>query len=95
MRLVFYLVLDFFLQNETKIEEICDGHNLSVRKIVKLVLLHFREVRVQLFRISLVIRELQIFFDLVGHQNTYASTENKHFLTKYCHPQTYQNYEQS
>ena len=35
------------------------------------------------------------FFDQVGHQTTYASMENKHFSTKYCHCQTYQNYEQS
>ena len=31
------------------------------------------------------------FFDQVGH----ASSGNKHFFTKSCHRQTYQNYEQS
>ena len=36
-----------------------------------------------------------IFFDQVGHETMYASSGNKHFFTKYCHCQTYQNYEQS
>ena len=35
------------------------------------------------------------FFDLVEHQTTYAYIGNKHFFTKLCHLQTYQNYEQS
>ena len=35
------------------------------------------------------------FFDQVGHQTTSASMVNKHFFTKSCHHQTYQNYEQS
>ena len=35
------------------------------------------------------------FFDQVGHETMYASRGNKHFITKSCHPQTYQNYEQS
>ena len=30
----------------------------------------------------------------VGHGTTYASSGNKHFFTKSCHGQTYQNYEQ-
>ena len=34
------------------------------------------------------------FFDQVGHENMYASSGNKHFFTKFCHRQTYQNYEQ-
>ena len=34
-------------------------------------------------------------FDLVGHQTTYASMGNLHFITKDCHHQTYQNYEHS
>ena len=34
------------------------------------------------------------FFDQVGHQTTSAYFENKHFFTKSCHCQTYQNYEQ-
>ena len=33
------------------------------------------------------------FFDQVGHQTTYAYIGNKHFFTKSCHRQTYQNYE--
>ena len=35
------------------------------------------------------------FFDQVGHETMYASSENNHFFTKSCHLQTYQNYEQS
>ena len=35
------------------------------------------------------------FFDQVGHETMYASSGNTHFFTKSCHPQTYQNYEQS
>ena len=35
------------------------------------------------------------FFDHVGHETMYASSGNKHFFTKSCHRQTYQNYEQS
>ena len=35
------------------------------------------------------------FFDQVGHETMYAPTRNKHFFTKSCHCQTYQNYEQS
>ena len=34
------------------------------------------------------------FFDQVGHETMYASSGNRHFFTKSCHPQTYQNYEQ-
>ena len=34
------------------------------------------------------------FFDQVGHETMYASSGNKHFFTKSCHRQTYQNYEQ-
>ena len=34
------------------------------------------------------------FFDQVGHETMYASSGNKHFFTKPCHRQTYQNYEQ-
>ena len=40
-------------------------------------------------------RDRPRFFDQVGHQTTYASMGNKHFITKKCHRQTYQNYEQS
>ena len=35
------------------------------------------------------------FFDQFGHEFMYASSGNKHFFTKSCHCQTYQNYEQS
>ena len=35
------------------------------------------------------------FFDHNGHETMYASSGNKHFFTKSCHHQTYQNYEQS
>ena len=34
------------------------------------------------------------FFDQVGHQTMYAYIGNKHFFTKSCQCQTYQNYEQ-
>ena len=33
------------------------------------------------------------FFDQVWHQTTYLSIGNKHFFSKSCHRQTYQNYE--
>ena len=35
------------------------------------------------------------FFDQVGHETMNASSGNKHFFTKSCHRQTYQNYEHS
>ena len=35
------------------------------------------------------------FYDQFGHETMYASSGNKHFLTKSCHRQTYQNYERS
>ena len=35
------------------------------------------------------------FFNQVGHETRYVSSGNKHFFTKSCHCQTYQNYEQS
>ena len=35
------------------------------------------------------------FFDQVGHETMDAYSANKHFFTKSCHRQTYQNYEQS
>ena len=41
------------------------------------------------------LRVLLRFFDQVGHETTYASIGNKHFFTKSCHRQTYQNYELS
>ena len=40
------------------------------------------------------ILEYQRFFDQVGHETMYASNGNKHFFTKSCLRQTYQNYEQ-
>ena len=39
-------------------------------------------------------RDRPRFFDQVGHQTMYAYIINKHFFTKSCHRQTYQNYEQ-
>ena len=39
-------------------------------------------------------RDRSRFFDQIGHQTTYAYIGNKHFFTKSCHRQTYQNYEQ-
>ena len=33
------------------------------------------------------------FFDQAGLETMYASSGNKHFFTKLCHHQTYQNYE--
>ena len=35
------------------------------------------------------------FFDQVGHETMYESNGNEHFFTKYCHCQTYQDYEKS
>ena len=35
------------------------------------------------------------FSDQVGHETMFASSGNKHFFTKSCYHQTYQNYEQS
>ena len=46
------------------------------------------------FGSSLPVRDRLRFFDQVGHQTTSAYIENKHFFTKSCHRQTYQNYEQ-
>ena len=45
------------------------------------------------FKCTLV-RDRPRFFDQVGHQTTYVYIGNKHFFTKSCHRQTYQNYEQ-
>ena len=43
---------------------------------------------------GLLLRVRPRFFDQVGHETMYASSGNKHFFTKSCHHQTYQNYEQ-
>ena len=43
---------------------------------------------------SMSIRYRPRFFEQVGHQTLYSSSGNKHFFTKSCHHQTYQNYEQ-
>ena len=43
---------------------------------------------------NIQVRVLPRFFDQVGLETMYASTGNKHFFTKSCHRQTYQNYEQ-
>ena len=42
-------------------------------------------------KLNLHIRDLPRFFDQVGHQTTYAYIGNKHFVTKMCRRQTYQN----
>ena len=39
------------------------------------------------------LESFQDFFDQVECEITYASKGNKHFFTKKCHRQTYQNYE--
>ena len=44
------------------------------------------------FRPDLVIRVRPRFFDQVGHEIMYASSGKKHFFTKSCHCQTYQNF---
>ena len=46
------------------------------------------------YYVHLHIRNCPGFFDQVGHETMYASSGNKHFFTKSCHRQTYQNYEQ-
>ena len=43
---------------------------------------------------SVAVRVRPRLFDQVGHETMFASSENKHFFTKSCHRQTYQNYEQ-
>ena len=43
------------------------------------------------WQISLYIRYLSRFFDCWAHETTYAYIGNKHFFTKACHHQTYQN----
>ena len=45
--------------------------------------------------ITFTIRVRPRFFDEVGNKTMYAFSGNKHFFTKSCHCQTYQNYEQS
>ena len=49
----------------------------------------------QITVVYLDIRVRPRFFDQVGHETMYASSGNKHYFTKSCHLQTYQNYEQS
>ena len=34
------------------------------------------------------------FFEQIGHETMYSYSGNKHFFTKSCHHQTYQNHEQ-
>ena len=41
-----------------------------------------------------IIKVRSRFFDQLGHETMYASSVNKHFFTKSCHRQTYQNHEQ-
>ena len=59
----------------------------------ELTLANFEFYR-SLFDYCLLIRHHPRFFDQVGRQTTSAYIENKHFFTKSCHRQTYQNYEQ-
>ena len=47
-----------------------------------------------LHRSGILSRVRPRFFVQVGHETIYASSGNKHFFTKSCHHQTYQNYEQ-
>ena len=46
-------------------------------------------------RLGSVLESVQDFLIKFGHETMYASSGNKHFFTKSCHCQTYQNYEQS
>ena len=49
---------------------------------------------VDLRTVPLNLETVQDFVDQVGHQTMSAAyIENKHFFTKSCHRQTYQNYE--
>ena len=50
---------------------------------------------VKLLSLYVCIRVRPRYLDQVGHETMYASSGNKHFFTKSCHRQTYQNYEQS
>ena len=52
------------------------------------------QVEVQI-KYSLTLESVQDFFDQVVHDTMYASSGNKHFFSKSCLRQTYQNYEQS
>jgi len=45
-------------------------------------------------KIDLSTRVRPRFFDQVGYETMHASCGNRHFFTKSCHCQTYQNYEQ-
>ena len=47
----------------------------------------------RIWKANYVIDTIQDLFDQVGHQTTYASNGNKHFFTKSCHHQTYQNFQ--
>ena len=66
---------------------------------VRTEIIHYRlclvlKVNVTKNTLAALIRVRPRFFDQVGHQTTNASFGNKYFFTKYCHRQTYQNYEQ-
>ena len=47
-----------------------------------------------IFKLDLKNRVRPRFFDKVAHETIYTSSGNKHFFTKTCHCQTYQDYEQ-
>ena len=67
----------------------------GIKKYGKNMLLHSKAIGFVIkLKLNLHIRDLPRFFDQVGHQTTYAYIGKKHFFTKSCHRQTYQNYEQ-
>ena len=46
-----------------------------------------------ILKIALIGRYRPRFVDHVGHESMYASSGNKHFFTKLCHHQSYQNFD--
>ena len=51
-------------------------------------------MKVNIQRKCILSRNRPRFFEQVGHETMFVSSRNKHFFTKLCHRQTYQNYEQ-
>ena len=66
------------------------GYFLAIQSKYKTIIKYYLQ-----FWHDLKVRVRPRFFDQVGHETMYASSGNKHFFTKSCHRQTYQNYEQS
>ena len=67
-----------------------DFFALNVRSLPK----HFDDLIIDMFAQKsdhICIRVRPRFFDQVGHETMYVSSGNKHFFTKSCHRQTYQN----